>query len=66
MTSHLNTANLEFCAKASGKCNLFDRYLPKVYDLDESGCQKHEEITKATKSTLQKAIVFAQWLEWYE
>ena len=66
MISRLNTANLEFYAKGSEKCKLFDRFLPKVYDLDESGCPKYEEITKLTKSTLQKAIVFAQWLEWYE
>ena len=64
--NRFKTPNVEFYAKGSEKCKLLERHLPKIYDLDDAGCPKYEEITKLSKSTLQKAIVFSQWLEWYE
>lgn len=64
--SRLQHPDLEYFAKGSEKCKLLERHLPAVTDLDTVGCPKFEALCEYPRTTLQKAIVFGQWLEWSE
>jgi len=66
LKERLGTLNVEFYAKGSEKCKLLERHLKSVTDLDGVGCPKYEALSKYRKTTLRKAITFAQWLEWSE
>ncbi len=60
----LGTTELEFYAKGLEKCKFLERYARSVVDLDTTGCPRFDELCQYKKTTLQKAIVFGQWLQW--
>jgi len=64
--SRLQHSHLEYFAKGSEKCKLLESYLPTVTDLDTVGCPKFDTLSQLPRTTLQKALVFGQWLEWSE
>ena len=66
MIDLLGEEELDFYAKGSEKCKLFEKYLGRVVDLDSTGCPRYEDLSRYPKTTLQKAIAFGQWLEWSE
>ena len=51
-----------FYAKGLQKCQLLETWLPTVYNLEDLGCPRFDQLTNKPLSTQNKAIVFSAWL----
>ena len=53
---------LKFYAKGDQKCELLEKFVPEVSNLEDFDCPTYEKISLLPKSTINKAVFFGLWL----